>query len=262
MPSLELAASVNPVGIKPGTSQWARYIWYLLKLSPSSNAFSWSPSLISCFFPVWWLFLDGCMQIGENICYWRKENCHYDQKVTAVIILTPFFYLVEICCRTCSDNDGTVFKSHEHVNLHFPITGDTVEGMGWSCYVCNLDYSGILWSENGVFWCSVCFDAVLLSVWTDRSFTGMLCFTCAFNSTFFYFFPTEPTWMFWALWAWKQLKCKTTPGNIKTAFSFLCVRANGLKDNTSVRLWGQHVFRHVRPPPVVCDFQFLNFTFP
>lgn len=34
MPSLELAASVNPVGIKPGTSQWARSS----KLSPSSNA--------------------------------------------------------------------------------------------------------------------------------------------------------------------------------------------------------------------------------
>lgn len=42
----------------------------------------------------------------------------------------------------------------------------------------------------------VCFYAVLLSVWTDHSFNGMLCFHMCVQLNIFYFFPAEPTGSF------------------------------------------------------------------
>lgn len=122
MPSLELAASVNSVGIKPGTSQWARSS----KLSPSLNASVQVQLSLFTFLSCWSEtfqrrpLLDGHVNFDLLCAPWQKDNFHDDQKVSAVLIFTSFLYSPNTF-STCSDNNGTVLTSHQHLNFIWTI---------------------------------------------------------------------------------------------------------------------------------------------
>lgn len=136
----------------------------------------------------WWLLLDGHVHFDLLCIPWQKDHFCDDQKVSAVLIFTSFFYSLDTCCPTCSDDNGTVSTLHKCLNFYWTITDH------W------FQYSVFIFRENEscVFMQCCCPSEPTIVL------LGCSVSTCAFNSTII-LLPIQLI-MFWSLWTWKQVQ--------------------------------------------------------